>query len=120
MPSGDAVSFAVARLLAEARRTESLSMEELADRASLHRTYIGLLERGERQPTLAVVANLAEALGVALPELIADAEESVAKGYQPELELVHAPRRRTADRACLRECAFLTEITGLSEETVAM
>ena len=40
------------------------SQEELAARAKRHWTYIGGVERGERNPTLLVIADLAKALGV--------------------------------------------------------
>lgn len=40
------------------------SQEELAQRASRHWTYIGGIERGERNVTLKVIADLAHALGV--------------------------------------------------------
>ena len=45
------------------------SQEELAARAKRHWTYIGGVERGERNPTLFVIADLAKALGVKPAEL---------------------------------------------------
>ena len=45
------------------------SQEELAARAKRHWTYIGGVERGERNPTLLVIADLAKALGVKPAEL---------------------------------------------------
>lgn len=41
-----------------------ISQEALADRTQIHRTYIGGIERGERNPTLTMIHRLAEALGV--------------------------------------------------------
>lgn len=41
-----------------------MSQEDFADAANLHRTYIGGVERGERNVTLLTVWRLAEALGV--------------------------------------------------------
>ncbi|HET7480262.1 MAG TPA: helix-turn-helix transcriptional regulator [Rubrobacteraceae bacterium] len=46
------------------RKQAGYSQEELADRAGIHRTYIGGIERGERNPTLTMIHRLARALGV--------------------------------------------------------
>jgi transcriptional regulator with XRE-family HTH domain len=51
------------------RLAKGLSQEELAFRAGMHRTYLGGIERGERNPALKNIAALAKALDVALPEL---------------------------------------------------
>ncbi len=46
------------------RNQRGYSQERLALRADLHRTEIGLLERGEREPKLGIITKLAGALGV--------------------------------------------------------
>ena len=53
----------VSRNIKAARQREGLSQEALADRCGLHRTYIGAVERGERNITLQTLAKLAAALG---------------------------------------------------------
>ena len=53
-----------------------MSRETLAERAGLHQTYIGLIERGMRNPSLDAADAIAEALGVRLSELIAEAEQA--------------------------------------------
>lgn len=66
------------RRLAETIRTyrteAGLSQEELADRAGLHRTYISLLERGLRAPSVETLAHIGAALQVPASQLLADAE----------------------------------------------
>ena len=54
------------------RHAGRLSQEELAHRAGIHPTYVGGIERGERNPALINIARLAKALGVTLAELFED------------------------------------------------
>ncbi len=54
------------------RRAKRLSQEELADICSLHRTYVGSVERGERNVTLSTLEVIAGALGVSVPELLTE------------------------------------------------
>ena len=60
--------------LADARRRSRLSQEALAVGASLHRTEIGLLERGERLPRIDTVVKLAGAMQIPTTDLIAGIE----------------------------------------------
>jgi transcriptional regulator with XRE-family HTH domain len=61
-------------ILGENVRTErvrqGLSQEELADKAGFHRTYIGMIERAERNITLRNLERLAEALDVSITDVI--------------------------------------------------
>jgi transcriptional regulator with XRE-family HTH domain len=116
---GIELSDTVAQLVADARRQEGMSMDELAERAGVHRTYIGLLERRSRQPTLAVAANLAEALGLSLAELVGKAEEDVGNGVVSDIEVPPAPRRRHAERARLGESPRLAGVAQLTSGTIA-
>lgn len=58
------------------REQLDLSQEDLADRCGLHRTYIGGVERGEKNPTIRTMFRIASALAVPLHQLIADIEAS--------------------------------------------
>ena len=51
------------------RKEKNLSQEELADRAKLHRTYIGMIERAEKNITLTNIQKLATALDVDINQL---------------------------------------------------
>ena len=52
------------------RHDRRLSQEELADICGLHRTYVGSVERGERNVTLSSLELLGKALGVSVVDLL--------------------------------------------------
>jgi|TARA_R110002096_G_scaffold337973_1_gene531259 transcriptional regulator with XRE-family HTH domain len=52
------------------RRLLNISQEELAHRADLHRTYIGMIERAEKNITLVNIEKIANALEVKIDDLL--------------------------------------------------
>ncbi len=68
------LSAAFAEVVQELRAKRRLSQEDLAHDAGLHRTYVGLIERGLRNPTIEVGNALALALGTTLSDMIRRAE----------------------------------------------
>jgi transcriptional regulator with XRE-family HTH domain len=52
-----------------------MSQEDLAFVTGMHRTYVGGVERGERNPSLIALSRVAAALGVRTWELLLRAEE---------------------------------------------
>jgi len=71
----DPFSTSLAATLQTARLARDLSVSGLADRAGVSRAMIGKIERGEAQPTAALLHRLAAALGMTLSELVARAED---------------------------------------------
>ncbi len=57
----------------------NISQERLGLDSGVHRNYIGGIERGEREPTVATIAKLALALGVAPSQLIARGEREAER-----------------------------------------
>ncbi|MEN3334550.1 MAG: hypothetical protein V7641_3915 [Blastocatellia bacterium] len=49
---------------------QGLSQEQLAEKAGLHRTYIGMIERAEKNLTLINIGKIAKALRVNIDELL--------------------------------------------------
>lgn len=64
-------------VLRERREAKRLTQESLAEKAGLHPTYVGLVERGKRSPTLRVARALALALGTTLADLANSAEKEL-------------------------------------------
>lgn len=60
----------VGQRLREQRQALGLSQEAMAERLGYHRTFLGSVERGERNLTLASVEQLAASLGVAPLDLL--------------------------------------------------
>jgi transcriptional regulator with XRE-family HTH domain len=60
----------LARHLRAERASRGLSQEQLADLAGLHRTYVGSVERAERNVSLDNIERLAMALGVDISTLL--------------------------------------------------
>jgi len=54
----------------KARKEAGVSQEELAAKLAMHRTYIGMIERGERNPTIRTLYKIAKALKVPSSDLL--------------------------------------------------
>jgi transcriptional regulator with XRE-family HTH domain len=69
--------LAVGSALRSMREHTGLSQEELAQLAGLHRTYVGGVERGERNITIGSLKKLTDILEVSPSQVLASAERSM-------------------------------------------
>jgi transcriptional regulator with XRE-family HTH domain len=67
--------IALGREIRRHRKALGLSQEVLAERAGLHRNYVGFLERGERNPSATTIFGLARTLGVTVSQLVSGVAE---------------------------------------------
>ena len=71
------IENAFATVLRELRSQKKLSQENLAFLSGLDRTYISLLERGKRQPTLTSLFSISKALDMTLVEFTTALEKKI-------------------------------------------
>jgi transcriptional regulator with XRE-family HTH domain len=67
---GKHLTLVLAANIRRYRQARQLSQEALAELCDLHRTYVGSVERGERNVTLSSLEMFAKALGVSVPQLL--------------------------------------------------
>lgn len=78
-PSALTLEQAFGKVVRKLRIARGLSQEKLAFACDRHPTFISLIERGQRSPTLRTVFLLAAALEVKPSRLVAEAEKSVGQ-----------------------------------------
>lgn len=66
----DSILIKLAENIRHKRNELGISQEELAFRADVHRTYIGMVERAEKNVSLIYAEKIAKALGTTISELI--------------------------------------------------
>lgn len=72
--SNNSLNKIFANNLRKKRKENDLSQEQLADLCNLHRTYIGSVERGERNITLDTLERIAKTLNIDVCELLIEQE----------------------------------------------
>jgi len=70
MAARDPILSQVGRRIRSLREAKGISQEILAERSRLHRTYIGGVERGLRNPSLKSLSRIAKGLSIGVAELL--------------------------------------------------
>ena len=96
------------------REGQGLNYEDFSAASGLHRTTLGLYDRGERGPPVEAALNMAHALGIPLSELLRRAEDIASKNSVCE----SFTKRQEVPLGNFRNADRLRFITGLSIETV--
>lgn len=74
-----ATAIAFGEIIRAERVRKSIAQDQFALDAHVDRSYYGKLERGERQPSLALIFRIATGLGVSASELVGKTEERLSK-----------------------------------------
>lgn len=95
------------------RINKKLTLDDLAERTGIDRTYLGLLERGERQPSLDIAIRLANALGEDASQLLSKSELSLGRENYNIDNFVNVTFRKDKLK-CMRREKDLEYLTGMS------
>lgn len=68
----ESVLIKFGRRVRELRKEKNLTQQQLADISGLHKNYIGMIERGERNPSLLNIDILARSLDVQITDLFSE------------------------------------------------
>ncbi len=68
--SGEKILVRFGQNVQRIRKEQNISQEKLAEYAGLHRTYIGMIERAEKNITLCNIEKIAKALNVKISALV--------------------------------------------------
>ena len=79
MKKEQTISERFGQVIKAVRERQGISQEKLAELAEIDRTYVSMIERGKRQPTLEVASRVAGALSMRLSEIIRRAEKIEAR-----------------------------------------
>jgi transcriptional regulator with XRE-family HTH domain len=70
MSQKSSILISLGERIRELRKERDFSQEELAYRANVHRTYIGMIERAEKNVTIINLEKIAGSLGVSIETLV--------------------------------------------------
>lgn len=71
------------------RKKKKLSQEKLAELCDFHPTYIGQLERGEKNPSIESIYKLTKGLGIPITQLLEDIDTLENTNNNTALEIYH-------------------------------
>lgn len=96
MPTKDPAIERFGREVRRRRKAQSLTLEQLAERAGMSANYLGAVERGSVNPSVSTIQALAKALGAAPGELVGEVEQlsPIARELAEMFELLSSEMKR--------------------------
>lgn len=90
-------NFNIGKRIHELRINSGLSQEKLALRANITTTYLGLLERNLKNPTVKVIEQICNQLNISLSEFFSDSVYSVQEEDSLSLQIIAQINDRTRE-----------------------
>lgn len=90
-------NFNIGKRIHELRINSGLSQEKLALRANITTTYLGLLERNLKNPTVKVIEQICNQLNISLSEFFSDSVSSVQEEDSLSLQIIAQINDRTRE-----------------------
>lgn len=75
------IHIEIGNRIRQLRTKKGFSQEKLAELSNLNTSYIGQIERGEKNPSIDIVYSIASALDIALPDLFKNLSSDSDNGY---------------------------------------
>ena len=107
------LAITVGKRIRNFRLQQRISQEELAERCGLHPTYIGQIERGEKNATIESIGRVSVGLGISLCELFENVDVNAARSLSSEAyEIVQSVSDDNKEKLLL----ILRTIVGLMSQ----
>ncbi len=87
-------------LIQRERKAHKLTLEQLAARSGVSKSMLSQIERGQANPTFAVLWGLTQALGIEFSDLVGGGSATVGGGQVEVLTAAHTPEIKSPDGSC--------------------
>lgn len=97
------------------RKAHKLTLEQLAAASGVSRSMLSQIERGQANPTFAVLWSLTRALGVEFSDLFSEGPHPVQGSTVEVVTIAHTPEIRSADGTCKLRILSPPQLAGRTE-----
>lgn len=97
------------------RKRRRLTLEQLAGMSGISKSMLSQIERGEANPTFAVLWSLTQTLGIEFSDLVAGGAVARSTGAIEIVSAAHTPEIRSADKLCTLKILSPPRLAGHAE-----